>query len=274
MDINYLKTKYKNNLKFVTNINILKNKIEKLSDIKYNFDLTTCTNLIFGNITADPFIIKFENEYYIFYELMDTKKRRKGELHVTKIKNNGNTILFDQPSLILKKSYHLSYPYIFIDNDYKHYLIPENNKIGKIDLYEFIDFPYKIKFVKTLLDLQGKDTNLIYHESYYYLFTYVNNIRQIFYSNELLGTWIKHKYEEKINTDCDDGRNGGLFFKLDNNLYYPRQSNTNYYGQQLKIYKIIKLSIDDYQEEEVETIDNIHHLTFVDNILITDTFIF
>ncbi len=190
-------------------------------------------------------------------------------MYVTKIKINDNVILFDQPLLVLKKSYHLSYPYVFTDIDNRHYLIPENNSIGKVDLYEFINFPSKIKFIKTLLYLPGKDTNLIYHESYYYLFTYVDNLRQIFYSKELLEIWIKHKYEEKFNTEHDDGRNGGLFFKLENNLYYPRQTNTNYYGQKLKIYKIIKLSIDDYQEEEVELIDNIHNLTFVDNILVT-----
>jgi hypothetical protein len=35
---------------------------------------------------------------------MDSIKRRKGELYVTKIIIKDNGILFDQPSLILKKS--------------------------------------------------------------------------------------------------------------------------------------------------------------------------
>ena len=60
---------------------------------------------------ADPFVVKEDGEYYIFFEEY-LYKTKKGHLSVLKIDKKGN---YTEPKIILNKDYHLSYPFVFKD---------------------------------------------------------------------------------------------------------------------------------------------------------------
>ena len=68
---------------------------------------------------ADPFVVQYENKYYVFIEEYIYKKR-KGTIAFFEINKNGS---YTKPNVILEKEYHLSYPFIFEEND-KIYMIP------------------------------------------------------------------------------------------------------------------------------------------------------
>ena len=86
---------------------------------------------------ADPFIVKEDDKYYVFCELMDIKTC-KGLLGLAELNPFGKTYV--QPIADLKC--HVSYPNISKEND-TWYMIPETSSRKTIELYKAIKFPYK-----------------------------------------------------------------------------------------------------------------------------------
>ncbi len=71
---------------------------------------------------ADPFSIKDNDNYYIFFEYLNYRNK-KGEIHYHKYDKNFKLI---QEKVAIRKNFHLSYPYIFTE-DNNIYIIPEMN---------------------------------------------------------------------------------------------------------------------------------------------------
>ena len=59
---------------------------------------------------ADPFVIFLEDNYYIFFEEC-LYQENIGYISFIKIDLKGN---YTEPKIVLKKPYHISYPFIFI----------------------------------------------------------------------------------------------------------------------------------------------------------------
>src|SRR5690606_25917847 len=95
---------------------------------------------------ADPVVI-FENEkLYVFIEEL-VYKNKIAHLSVFELNTDGS---ITEPHIILKKPYHLSYPFIFKHED-KYYMIPETAQNNDIQLYESVSFPLEWKFKQTLM---------------------------------------------------------------------------------------------------------------------------
>ena len=71
---------------------------------------------------ADPFAIKDNEYYYIFFEYLNYRNK-KGEIHYHKYDKNLKLI---KEKVAIRKDFHLSYPYIFTE-DNNIYIIPEMN---------------------------------------------------------------------------------------------------------------------------------------------------
>ena len=262
-----INTRNKKKFKFIINLNYKFNinDLFKVDDIKKIKSKHKC-HYGLDYITADPFIVNYHSKYYIFYE---SAINNKGSIYVSKIHYKNNLKLIKNKK-ILDLSYHLSYPYIFNINDI-YYMIPEHSSTNTIDIYKFESFPYKLKFYKTLIhNIIAVDTDIIYHNEIYYLFTFVKNINSemIFYTNDINTDWIKHNYEKK---SPEGSRHAGHIFTYNNNLYKPKQRNILYYGEKCEIWLIKKLNICEYEEELINTINGIHHISFINDIMVTDS---
>lgn len=277
IDFEEFKKLYAKKFKFVVNVNSVDsindiNDSNDVNNIIENINVTNSKRFISGITTADPFIIKDNGTNYLFYEKIKFGRKR-GDIFVCKIlSDENNNILTVEEKLNLHERFHLSYPNVFFDNG-KFYMIPESRQCGEIRLYEFINFPHKPKFLKTLLKFDGLDTNIIYYDEYYYLFTWSECCLHIFYSKNLLGEFTKHPHVLNFSGRriTGNGRNGGKFFFIGNNLYFPRQHNINHYGENLQIIKVTKLTTEDYNEELVTEIKGIHHMTFTNDYIVTDS---
>lgn len=95
---------------------------------------------------ADPFVIEYGGNTYIFAELYDYVLRR-GVL--------GYCSIFDGKvskwKPIIKEPYHLSYPCL-IESEGKLYLMPESSEAQVLTVYEAVDFPNKWEKRKILRD--------------------------------------------------------------------------------------------------------------------------
>lgn len=208
---------------------------------------------------ADSFVVEKDDKVYIFFEEFIIEPNRKGYLSVGELDIKSHSIVNIQK--VLEKEHHLSYPFIF---EYKNewYMIPETHSSFTIDLYKFIEFPYKIEKIKTLIsDIDAVDTTFYLKDEIVYLFTNVkkegknhNDNLSIFYSDDLLNSDFTPHIQNPIKTDNRYSRMAGHILDDDNKSYRIAQDCSINYGSCMYKYEIVELSCDRYEEKLVETI--------------------
>ena len=115
---------------------------------------------------ADPFLIKHDNTWYVFYEILP-ECNRKGVIGYSYSKDGVN---WTYGQVVLKTDYHLSYPYIFKAND-RIYMIPEGGAGKKILLYEAESFPNKWRKVKEIKSGAYFDSSVFFYDNKWWLIT-------------------------------------------------------------------------------------------------------
>ena len=262
--------------------------IESLNRPNY-FTLNIANNSEF-NFTGDPFIFKHDNKYYIFSEIL---KNNKGKIAYTEIiKNEKGDYYFTDYKIVLDKSWHLSYPYIFHDKDDIYMLPEQGTEIKPLVLYKATNFPNEWEECITLSSHSCLDSSIFHHNGYYWIYTFDMDLNKhvILYSKELLSTkWTLHHRSSVVDimyNKCslhtqanwsdglihDNGRCGGYIFKHNGNIYRPIQINETRYGQGLQLNQIILLDTDEILEKCVLKLydTNIHHISVCDNIIVFD----
>ncbi len=95
---------------------------------------------------ADPFLFEKNGKTYLFIEMFDNTTEI-GVIGVSELIDGR----FSKPQVILKENYHLSYPCVF-EKDGDIFMMPESHNDSCIQLYKAVDFPYKWKKEKKLID--------------------------------------------------------------------------------------------------------------------------
>ena len=95
---------------------------------------------------ADPFLFEKDGETFLFVEMFDNTTE-VGVIGYSKFENGR----FTQPELIIKESFHLSYPLVFEENG-KIFMMPETHEDGCIQLYEAVKFPTEWKKSEILVE--------------------------------------------------------------------------------------------------------------------------
>lgn len=231
---------------------------------------------------ADPFVIKKENLFYVFFEHFDYKK---GKLAYYTISDN---LVISEPEFLeIDISTHTSYPMIFeYQNEY--YMIPEICHLNKINLYKCTNFPKKWKFVKTLVDnVHASDTTILFKEDKIWLFStvYSNNKNNlcIYHSNDLLNqNFIEHNI---VNLNYKNSKNdslsrsaGRIYIENDNIIRPAQYSDRGINGEGIILYKIDNLDLNNYHEIPIDilsknSIKNVratHTLSICDNLKTID----
>lgn len=200
---------------------------------------------------ADPFLYSDNKCLYLFYEQMI-----RGSMGSLFMVSTFDLQHWSKPKEVLKEKFHLSFPFVFEDNE-KHYMIPESGQNKSIRLYYATEFPNKWNTHKILL--KGEkfvDTSIIKEGNYYFLFTTtVNQIEKnityklkLYTSSSLDSGWKEHP-NSPISESMKTARCGGSIFRYNNNLFRPAQDCEKSYGKNISIFKIIHLSPTKYEEQ-------------------------
>jgi len=201
---------------------------------------------------ADPFLVEFKGEHYIFFEEYDTNKM-KGHLACSKIESNKIIYLGE----ILDSKEHLSFPFIF-EHEKKFYMVPESSSKRSVDIYKCTDFPFKWEHSHSILkDISAVDSVIFYHKNLFWLFTNSNydilsqphNSLSIFYSDNLFETnWIPHAQNPILIKN--GGRNAGRIIIEGKTIYRVSQKyGYQNYGNGVLFNEIIKLTTSEYKEK-------------------------
>jgi hypothetical protein len=205
---------------------------------------------------ADPFLICNQNAYYIFYEKYNYVNAI-GTISVAQIDQRGNILkIYDN---VIESTSHLSYPFIFIEND-EYYMIPETSEKAEIALYKCIEFPQKWVKEKIILSgYKGIDSTVVKISNTWWLFTSNHEwghdtMLNIFYADSIYGEWFPHK-NNPVKYDISSTRSAGNILSIDGHNIRPAQDYSINKENRIIIKKITKLNEYDYQEEDYCLID-------------------
>lgn len=205
-------------------------------------------------IWADPFVIKRDQIFYLFFE---EKYFNKKNGHICSLRINVKGELLDKEAqIILKENWHLSYPYIF-EHEGSYYMIPESGDTGNVNLYKAESFPYQWKKIKTLLrGIHAFDSTLHYQDGHWWLFCTVRQAHQlsadaclhIFHCENFLSDEFAPHSSNPVYDDVRKSRPAGKMFYVNNQLMRPSQIGAPVYGYGIQINRITQLNKSTFEE--------------------------
>jgi len=227
---------------------------------------------------ADPFIFKYGDKTYIFYEKVNRRiindyPTEIGDIYHTEVKFENDQFKYSKPVCTITANFHLSYPFVFEDNG-QIYLMPEQMKSGKLTLYICDSFPDRWR-EHVIFKGKFSDSTIFKHNGYYWLFTTEKkkDVKEfkIFYTKTLLGTWSRYTNKIKTNNTFKYDRCGGSVIRENNEMFFPFQIIGVKYGSTLHIEKIIKITPDEIVFEHAYELNrNNHHYSCTDEFYVTD----
>lgn len=201
--------------------------------------------------TADPFLFKNNDKYYLFFEAYDRLKR-KGVIGVREISEHS----FGKINIIYQSNNHLSYPFIYRENN-DIYILPESCNSGELFRLRCIDFPYKWEKEKIIANERLLDTTLFdYKNRRYYIsqragFGAFDRV-DLFYDDDN-GIFTECK-NNPVKVDVNTARGAGKIFNYKDKLIRPSQDCGKYYGEKLNFNEVKSITESFYEEELIKTI--------------------
>jgi hypothetical protein len=209
---------------------------------------------VHAGFVADPFMVREENTWYMFFEVLNQQTKR-GEIGLA---TSQNTVDWRYQNIVLAEPFHLSYPYVFEwMNEY--YMIPECSESGGIRLYKAEQFPTQWAFVGNLLiGPTFLDPSIFRHDDRWWLFAETNPEHQfdtlrLYCADELLGPWIEHPASPIVQGNPHISRPGGRVVSYKGKMIRYAQDCSPEYGMQVRAFEILVLSPEHCQEREVQS---------------------
>lgn len=196
---------------------------------------------------ADPFLVEYENQIYLFAELFLFKSERNGVIGYCKYEGEK----FGSWIVSMDRHWHLSYPNVWV-SDGRLYMCPESYQAEEVAIYELVSFPDKWRKVHVLLQ-NGKyvDSTFFKYEDKDYLFTYHLT------KSGIIGELLLYEIFEDgtlshgicISDDIGNSRPGGNVILHEGKIIRVSQDSREGYGSGLVFSEIQSVS-PNYKEKE------------------------
>jgi hypothetical protein len=251
--------------------------------VAYRFDGEELKYLIppVGRFWADPFQIKVDGRYYIFFE---DYVNSMGRAHISVVEVDRKGIV-SGPTEVLKLDCHLSYPFVFEwQGDY--FMIPETGERNVVELYRATSFPFQWDPVKVLLEARSPvDATLAEVNGQWLMFVNIEeegvavnwDELHLYFADSPLGPWTPHE-RNPIVSDVRFARPAGRIFRSNGLLCRPSQDSSLRYGYATIINIVTEFSMSAYREVPSLRInpdwDNdiigVHTLNMLDEMTVID----
>ncbi len=232
---------------------------------------------------ADPFPFERDGRLFIFFEELIFAEG-KAHIAVVEISRDGSCSLAQR---VLERPYHLSYPFL-IESDGALFMVPETGENGSVELYRCLDFPVQWILEKVLLRAPCcADATFHRADDKWWMFVNigvndsdVHDELHIYHADQLYGEWHSHRLNP-VKSDVQSARSAGRLYRRKGNLYRPAQIGAPLYGSGISINQVLKLTSEEFVEQEVGRILpphgsdflGVHTLNGVGNLSVVDGFI-
>ncbi|MCX2718055.1 glucosamine inositolphosphorylceramide transferase family protein [Lentiprolixibacter aurantiacus] len=239
-------------------------------------------NLPKNEFWADPFLFEYKYNHYVFFENYSYLSG-KGKISCGRIEKDTVVEICD----VLDLDYHLSYPFICKENG-EIYLIPDTHENKRLEVYKCIEFPNNWELFSTAFEGEIVFDAHFYQDNKNQKWLFINKSSETTsFDNELYVYRVDSLKLEKIEEhkqnpviiNSKSARNGGSIFKFENEFFRPSQYNADgIYGRGLNINKITKLSLEEYEEENIlrvmpnfhKGLIGTHHLHQTEDLFVID----
>jgi hypothetical protein len=204
-----------------------------------------------ASLVADPFMIKADHTWHMFFEVMDTSTEH-GQIGLA-MSTTGLDWKYQQ--IVLEEPYHLSYPYVFAWEG-QYYMVPETLQAHSIRLYKAVNFPTQWSLVGSLVEGRHADPSLFYFNDQWWMFTCStpsqHDTLRLYMASDLLGPWREHPASPIVVGDNRSARPGGRVLILGDRVIRYAQDCYPRYGTQVRAFEISELTQTTYHERERE----------------------
>jgi len=199
---------------------------------------------------ADPFMLRRDNTWYMFFEVMHNETQR-GEIGLA---TSNDALAWTYERIVLREPFHLSYPHVFEwRGDY--YMLPETLNPGAVCLYKALDFPYEWSIASQLIEGKLADPSILRFNDLWWIFAcstpYQHDTLRLYFASELVGPWTEHPMSPLIRNDKCRARPAGRILNFNNRLFRFAQDCGPQYGSSVRAFEITKLTRDSYAEVEL-----------------------
>lgn len=199
---------------------------------------------------ADPFMVRENDQWYMFIEVLN-KSSSHGDIGLA---TSSDGLTWEYERIVLDESVHLSYPRVF-KADGKWWMLPQAN--DGVHLYQADAFPGKWRKAVSILEGdEFADPTMFQHDGLWWMFVAraaTHDQLRLFYANEIVGPWTEHAQSPVVESDPEIARPGGPVVRYQEQLYRFAQDCAPKYGNQLRAFRITKLTTEAYQEEPYES---------------------
>lgn len=200
---------------------------------------------------ADPFLVTDDTgQRYVFFE-DQPHATMTGSIACATIGPEG---LLGPPRTVLERDYHLSYPFVFREDD-EWFLLPESSANRTVELFRATRFPTDWELERVLLeDAYVVDATPVRHDGLTWIFAsvetstgYPTDAVSLFWAESLTAEWHPHPLNPVV-TDVRSSRPGGRVIASDGRLVRPAQDGSRGYGCGLAFQEITRLTTREYEE--------------------------
>jgi hypothetical protein len=205
---------------------------------------------------ADPFILRRDERWYLFFEVMRADTHR-GEIAVA---TSPDGINWTYEQVVLAEPFHLSYPYVF-EVDGEVFMVPETREARSVRLYRADAFPHGWSLVGDLLTGEPyADASLFEHEDRWWMFVEVgataevsdasgtNDVLRLYFAERPEGPWTEHPASPVVQRDPRIARAAGRVVIEDGKPIRFAQDCSSTYGRQVFAFAVESLTVDTYRE--------------------------
>jgi hypothetical protein len=211
-----------------------------------------CIRDLHATFVADPFMIRVDGAWYMFFEIMTWRAgSKKGEIGLATSRDG---LRWTYERVVLAEPCHLSYPHVF-EWGSEHWLIPESSGAGGVRLYRADPFPTRWVFVAELL--RGPvflDNSVFRHDGRWWMLSETDPRRgtlRLFHAPDLEGPWTEHPGSPVVQADRRIARPAGRIVATGDRLVRFAQDCRGAYGTGVHALEITRLTRREYQEREL-----------------------
>ena len=201
---------------------------------------------------ADPFMIRANDNWYMFFEVLNQATER-GEIGLA---TSSDGLSWTYQQIVLAEPFHLSYPYVF-EWGGECYLLPETLGAQALRLYRAETFPTRWSPVASLVEGSYADPSIFRREHKWWMLActtpYSHDTLRLYFADELFGPWREHPANPIVSGNKHNARPAGRVLTLDGKLIRFSQDCAPVYGTQVRAFEIQQLTATSYVEEEVRT---------------------
>lgn len=206
---------------------------------------------ITGDFVADPFLVRGEDEWHLFFEIGNKEQDRIGWATSRNLRDwTYRQVVLCPPGV------RLSYPHVF-RHEGTFYMIPESHVAGEARLYRAVDFPRTWELDAVLVrEPFIVDCSPFQHAGRWWMFAnggppVNNNTLDLYFADVLRGPWRKHP-QSPLNTNVSEARPAGRVIQFNNRIFRLGQDCGPAYGTAVRAYEVLELSETRYAERRID----------------------